>query len=125
MRALNREPPYALVVLGEHMGGMGGALCAHELRTMGFGGVIVGMSAEPAGSKARLAFERAGIDECVEKDWVGVLRLNDILRALVSGRDPRRPRVPRAPAAPRACERPDMFEVAAAKRAFSEAAKKI
>lgn len=70
---------FDVVLLDNQMPTMGGEQTARALRALGFTGMIVGMTGDPRGAPERTAFERAGLDECIDKDTPSVARITELI----------------------------------------------
>jgi len=62
---------------------MGGTEATARLRTLGFGGVIIGMTGDPSGSPDRIQFEKAGLTRCVDKTPQGLEVVEDEITRLL------------------------------------------
>jgi len=83
------EKPFDLVLMDNQMPRCGGAEATRQLRTMGFQGIIIGMTGDPVGSPDRADFEASGLTECVDKSIEGMDVIYDHLARLREERDMR------------------------------------
>lgn len=67
------------------MPNLGGTETTRLLRERGFVNTIIGLTGDPEGSDDRDAFERAGLDACVDKNSKGTDFIVSELRKLAHG----------------------------------------
>lgn len=69
------------IVLDNQMPGMSGAELARTLRIVGYVGLLLGVTGDPAGCAERAEFETSGVNACVDKDSDGIVSLVAHIRA--------------------------------------------
>jgi len=71
---------FNVILVDNQMPVQNGADAVREIRAMGYTGVVIGLTGDPAGSEDRNRFEASGLDSCWGKDKSAAERLRTLLR---------------------------------------------
>jgi len=80
MQMMERGERFDCIIMDNQMPVMGGTATTLELRRLGYSGVIIGMTGDPAGCDERREFEAAGLTACLDKDSAGLEEVVRLLR---------------------------------------------